>query len=100
MTETPVVQRIVPGAPSHVEVSKSQKKKKKAVKADDPQSPMEVETSQAQEHSEGVHVPGLVSRAESQALQLSEEDKQTPMVDLMNRRLKAVAKKIASSFRF
>ena len=106
MTATPVVQRIVPGAPPSIELSKSQRKKRKAAKPDDPQSPVgaEASPSEVQEHAEtneSAHPPGLVSRAESQAPQLSEEDpllKPSPIVDLMNKRLKATTKKIVSGF--
>jgi uncharacterized caspase-like protein len=101
MSDSPVIKRIVPGAPPPIELSKSQKRKKKATKADDATSPVGAEAVKAQEHSEpseGAHPPGLSSRAESQAPHLLDDDqvKPSPIVDLMNKRLKATTKKIAS----
>jgi len=105
MTAIPVVQRIVPGAPPSIELSKSQKKKRKAAKADDSQSPVAADPADnAHAHAESNESPpGLMSRAESQAAHLLEDDqslKQSPIADLMNKRLKAMAKKIVSAFLF
>ena len=84
MTASPTLPRIVPGAAPPIELSKSQKKKRKVPKADDAVSPAE--------HPEFHEPPGLVSRIDS-ALP-DEEQKSSLMVDMMNRRLKAIAKKI------
>jgi len=105
MTATPVVQRIVPGAPPSIELSKSQKKKRKVAKADDSQSPGGADpavSDNAHGHAEtNESPPGLMSRAESQAPPLAEDDqslKQSPIAELMNRRLKAMTKKIVCAF--
>ena len=107
MSAAPVVQRIIPGAPPSIELSKSQKKKRKAAKGDDTQSPVVAESASSdkgQGHAETHEsAPGLISRAESQAPQLAEDDqllKPSPIVDLMNKRLKAMTKKIASASPF
>ena len=107
MSAAPVVQRIIPGAPPSIELSKSQKKKRKGAKGDDTQSPVVAESASSDKghgHAETHEsAPGLISRADSQAPQLAEDDqllKPSPIVDLMNKRLKAMTKKIASPFPF
>ncbi len=121
MAETSVVQRIVPGAPPPVALTKSQKKKRRTTKAGGAKSEHEQDeltspsvpptlsaifpdvapvtpTEKAPEALEDAAV-GLVSRSESQAPPLPEEDlllKASPIVDLVNKRFKATTKKIVS----
>src|SRR6266508_3362341 len=119
MTDTTVVQqRLVPGAPPPVALSKSQKKRRRAKGAsgkseheqDEVSSPTTGPASatpvpdatfaeKAQEALDTQEAPESVSRSGSQAPLLAEEDlllKPSPIVDLMNKRLKATAKKIVS----
>lgn len=119
MAETSVTQRIVPGAPPPVTLTKSQKKKRRATKPggtkeqDEATSPSvptsgatlpEVSSVRPAEKvpealEDSALVPGLLSRSESQAPPLLEEDlllKSSPIVDLVHKRLKITTKKIVS----
>ena len=120
MTDTAAVQpRIVPGAPPPVALSKSQKKKRRAKGVggksehdqEDVSSPTTGHASgtpvpdatlapEASDTQEGALAPEPVSRSGSQAPLLPEEDvllKHSPIVDLVNKRLKATGKKIVST---
>ena len=109
----PVVQRIVPGAPPPAPLSKSQLKKRRKAKggkgdsadAESPATPVtaagdkafEARTPEAREGS--LAPPEGINRSESQATPLPEEDvllKHSPIVELVNKRLKATTKKIVS----
>ncbi|KAH9484939.1 hypothetical protein JR316_0001843 [Psilocybe cubensis] len=103
-----VAQRIVPGAPPPAPLSKTQKKKRKAkAKSENGDAPAVIDTAtaplieKAPEHAEiqdGVVAPELVARTESQGTPLPEEDvllKPSPIVELVNKRLKATTKKIS-----
>jgi hypothetical protein len=121
MAETSVISRIVPGAPPPVALSKSQKKKRRTKaggaksehEQDESTSPSVPPTSSAnfpdvapvtptekglEAPEEAAFSPGLVSRSESQAPPLPEEDllKVSPIVDLVNKRFKTTTKKIVS----
>jgi len=118
MTDTTAVvqPRIVPGAPPPVALSKSQKKKRrvKGRSEEDVSSPTTghasgtpvpdatfTEKSPVSDTQEGALAPEPVSRSGSQAPLLPEEDvllKHSPIVDLVNKRLKATTKKIVSPF--
>ncbi|KZT71060.1 hypothetical protein DAEQUDRAFT_724823 [Daedalea quercina L-15889] len=111
MSDTPTTPttRIVPGAPPPAPMSKSQKKKKTKVAKKSPQhedavlpdttsaalteqAPTEVDVK------EGSVAPELVVQPEAQAPQTPVEDpalRATPIVDMLNKRLKAIQKKIA-----
>ncbi|KAF9462273.1 hypothetical protein BDZ94DRAFT_1290334 [Collybia nuda] len=105
-----VAQRIVPGAPPPVPLSKSQKKKRKAKKPTEsvPDSPVALTDAgsatlidrapeEAEIREESV-APELVVQPEEQAPPLPEEDvllKPSPIVDLIHKRLKATTKKIS-----
>ncbi|CAA7260598.1 unnamed protein product [Cyclocybe aegerita] len=105
-----VQQRIVPGAPPPEPLSKSQKKKRKAKgKSDhgdetspsvpDPTSAALIEKApEAAEVAEGSPAPELIAMSESQAPPLPEEDlslKNSPVVEVVTKRLKATTKKIS-----
>ncbi|TFK54356.1 hypothetical protein OE88DRAFT_1717542 [Heliocybe sulcata] len=102
-----VAQRIVPGAPPPAPLSKTQKKKRKAAKKPGdataespvvaiPDATAAALTEKAPEESdikEGAVAPELVAKPESEAPQ--SEFKPGPSVELTQKRLKAVGKKIA-----
>lgn len=101
----PVAQRIVPGAPPPAPLSKTQKKKRKAKAPGDApatiDSPVAVseKTPEPTEVQESTPAPETLTRSESHATALPEEDvllKPSPIVDLVHKRLKATTKKIVS----
>ena len=101
----PVPQRIVPGAPPPAPLSKTQKKKRKAKAPGDApatiDSPVTVseKTPELTEVQESTLAPESLTRSESHATALPEEDvllKPSPIVDLVHKRLKATTKKIVS----
>lgn len=115
MAET--ASRPVPGAPPPASISKSQKKKRKSVKvkgSGEPDSPVVVPdtiTASLLEKApgeadvkEGVVAPGLVATTSvsaddvpQSALEDDSGFKQSPVVDLVHKRLKAIHKKIVSN---
>jgi hypothetical protein len=103
MVET--AQRVVPGAPPPTPLSKSQKKKRKAKKTGDaeeltiPDSASAALIEKAPEPvdvQEGAVAPELVAKVEPPSTTPEEEIsyKPSPIVELINKRLKATAKKI------
>ena len=114
---TPTV-RIVPGAPPPAPLSKSQKKKRKGgakKSSDQPEEAAAVADAHAaalidhapsnNEVKEGSVAPELVVRTDSTAPGSSgglgaEEPKSSPIVDMLNKRLKASQKKLVSSISF
>jgi hypothetical protein len=108
---TPIV-RIVPGAPPPPPVSKAQKKKRKAAakkssdQVDEPTTVPDAHTAALIEHAptkdevtEGTLAPELITRADSTAPVSPggvDEAKVSPLVDMLNKRLKATNKKIVS----
>lgn len=113
MVDTPTTQtiRIVPGAPPPAPLTKSQKKKKvktakKTPEHDDvalPDAASAALTEKAPTEidvKEGSVAPELVAQSEGQASQTPVEDpslKATPIVDMLNKRLKQIQKKIVST---
>lgn len=107
MVEPP--QRVVPGAPPPAPLSKSQKKKRKGKKTGEAEEPLTIPdpTSAAliEKAPEPVDVQGgavapeLVSKVELPSATPEEEIsyKPSPIVELINKRLKATAKKIVFS---
>lgn len=107
---TPTV-RIVPGAPPPAPLTKSQKKKKvktakKTPEHDDvvlPDAASAALTEKAPTEidvKEGSVAPELIAQPEGQAPQTPVEDpslKVTPIVDMLNKRLKQIHKKIVST---
>jgi len=102
----PVAQRIVPGAPPPTPLSKTQKKKRKAkapgdapATIDSPSVAISEKTPEPAEVQESTPAPESLTRSESHATPLPEEDvllKPSPIVDLVHKRLKATTKKIVS----
>ena len=105
----PVPQRIVPGAPPPVPLSKTQKKKRKANKPKDADSPIAATDAAAAavlekapepiEVQEPTLAPETVPSTENPSTPLPEEEillKPSPIVDLVHKRLKATSKKIVS----
>jgi hypothetical protein len=104
MVEPP--QRVVPGAPPPTPLSKSQKKKRKAKKTGDAEEPLTIPDStsaalieKAPEPSElqgDAVAPELVAKVEPSSSTPDDEAfyKPSPIVELINKRLKATAKKI------
>ncbi|KIK09725.1 hypothetical protein K443DRAFT_671049 [Laccaria amethystina LaAM-08-1] len=103
----PVPQRIVPGAPPPVPLSKTQKKKRKANKPKDADSPIAATDAAAAvvlekapepiEVQEPTLAPEAVPSTENPSTPLPEEEillKPSPIVDLVHKRLKATSKKI------
>ena len=107
--------RIVPGAPPPTLVSKSQKKKRKAVKGKgsaEPDSPAVIpdtadpsvadQTPGVSEVKEVTVSPSYVAPSASEAPQSAMDDdvsyRPSPVVDLVHKRLKAIHKKIVSVF--
>ena len=113
MPDTPitVTPRVVPGAPPPAPVSKSQKKKRKGgaktkeeseagshVAVPDTTSAALIEEAPKQSDvKEGVVAPQLVVQpSEGEAATPVGDQKPTPIVDMLNKRLKANGKKIVS----
>jgi len=99
----PVAQRIIPGAPPPTPLSKTQKKKRKAKgpgdapAMTDPSVAVGEKTPEPTEVQENTLAPESITRSESHATPLPEEDvllKPSPIVDLVHKRLKATTKKI------
>lgn len=103
----PVPQRIVPGAPPPTPLSKTQKKKRKANKPKDADSPIAATDAAAAavlekapepvEVQEPTLAPETVPSTENPSTPLPEEEillKPSPIVDLVHKRLKATSKKI------
>ena len=104
----PVPQRIVPGAPPPVPLSKTQKKKRKANKpkdaADSPIAATDAAAAAVLEKApepielqEPTLAPETVPSIEIPSTPLPEEEillKPSPIVDLVHKRLKATSKKI------
>lgn len=100
-------QRIVPGAPPPAPLSKTQKKRRKAKKADNSDSVDIPDTTSAalvekapepSDIQQGSVAQELVAEPEPE---LTAEDislKPSPIAELINKRLKATTKKIASNF--
>lgn len=112
MSETPT--RIVPGAPPPAPLSKSQKKKRKGAKGVDSEaaSPLVVSTpleasqleaaptaAQIKQHLVAPQLTTSVS-VDAQSAVDDSGHKQSPLVELVHKRLKATAKKIVSSDQF
>ena len=101
----PVAQRIIPGAPPPTPLSKTQKKKRKAKVLGDAPATTDLsvvvseKTPEPTEVQENTLAPEPITRSESHATPLPEEDvllKPSPIVDLVHKRLKATTKKIVS----
>ncbi|KNZ76684.1 hypothetical protein J132_09217 [Termitomyces sp. J132] len=103
MSET-VAQRIIPGAPPPAPLTKSQRKKRKAKKAtestpDSPEAPVDVASSVLTEQApeaEEVREASTTTAPELQTPAVEEEVvlKPSPIVELIQKRLKATSKKI------
>lgn len=103
---SPVIQRIVPGAPPPAPVSKSQKKKKKAAKEGDVHveipdaaTAAQIETAPSQEDTkDGSVAPQLLAQPseipEATTPVGDGAHKTTPLIDMLNKRIKATNKKI------
>lgn len=104
MSESAVQLRIVPGAPPPLALSKNQKKRRRAKKPEGGDSPVVeipdsataalVETApETADIEQGSVAPELLAQPEPSALEI--DLKPSPIVELINKRLKATAKKIA-----
>ncbi|KAF5348723.1 hypothetical protein D9758_006791 [Tetrapyrgos nigripes] len=103
MAEQPTTQRIIPGAPPPSALSKSQlkKKRKTKAKADDSEAPVSIpDTTSAalvekapepEEVKKGAVAPELVAQPEPP---VRKEAKSSPIVELVNKRIKATNKKL------
>ena len=108
----PVVQRIVPGAPPPIPLTKTQKKKRKTkanLKSAElgdatlPEATSAAPTEKTPDPPEATLAPEVIAQSDSQMSLLPEEEvllKPSPIVDLIHKRLKATTKKIVFTLIF
>ncbi len=110
-TPAPLTPRIVPGAPPPAPVTKSQKKKRKGPKTkegsdagshvvvpDTTSAALIEKAPEEAEIKEGVVAPQLVAQPSEDAQTPTTDVKPSPVVEMLNKRLRTNGKKIVSAF--